>query len=243
MDKIKNFTRKTKCILTSHISRAVMALIFLPSFVRLPFLIYGIGSENLSMLSPKRLDSLFKHCTNPLLPNGSLVECGVARGGSMAIMSLASGGKRAVWGFDSFEGMPPLSNEDESDGQNWVGFVCAGPNGVEEAVKTFRRFHVWGSWIKLVPGWFETTLPPHKLLCSPIAVLRLDNDWYKSTLFCLQTLYPSVAPGGVIIIDDYHTFIGCRKAVDEFRDALNIRAPIITTEVGTEVYWRKPHNP
>ena len=38
----------------------------------------------------------------------------------------------------------------------------------------------------------------------------------------LENLYEKVTPGGIIIIDDYGAFIGCKKAVDTFREKENI---------------------
>ncbi len=225
--------------LISIIARSVMAANALPRDLRAPFLVFGLIAEGRTMLSPRRLNSLYFHCTDQLLPSGSFVECGVARGGALAIMSFASGGTRSVWGFDSFEGMPDLTQEDRNDGKEWVGYQCSGAEGVKEAKRTLRRFHVGGDRVKLVIGWFEDTLPRTVLELAPIAVLRLDNDWYKSTRFCLETLYSSVTPGGLVIIDDYHTFIVCRNTVDEFRDKLRIKDPMITTEAFSEAYWRK----
>jgi O-methyltransferase len=49
-----------------------------------------------------------------------------------------------------------------------------------------------------------------------IALLRLDTDWYSSTRHELEHLYPRLAPGGVLIVDDYGHFAGARKAVDEY---------------------------
>ena len=49
-----------------------------------------------------------------------------------------------------------------------------------------------------------------------IALLRLDTDWYESTLHELEHLYPRLGRGGVIIIDDYGHWQGARKAVDEY---------------------------
>ena len=46
--------------------------------------------------------------------------------------------------------------------------------------------------------------------------MRLDADRYESTLTCLKHLYPHVAPGGVVIIDDYKEWDGCARAVHEF---------------------------
>jgi hypothetical protein len=49
-----------------------------------------------------------------------------------------------------------------------------------------------------------------------IALLRLDTDWYTSTKHELIHLYPSLSESGVLIIDDYGHWEGCRKAVDEY---------------------------
>ena len=49
-----------------------------------------------------------------------------------------------------------------------------------------------------------------------ISVLRLDTDWYESTKAELEILYPKLAIGGVLIIDDYGHWGGSRKAVDEY---------------------------
>jgi O-methyltransferase len=67
----------------------------------------------------------------------------------------------------------------------------------------------------LIKGWFDETIPTFKPP-EPIAVLRLDADWSESTLTCLKHLYPHVAPGGVVIIDDYWAWDGCARAVHEF---------------------------
>lgn len=68
----------------------------------------------------------------------------------------------------------------------------------------------------LVTGWFEHTLPAF-VPPEPIAVLRLDADLYRSTRECLEALYPHVALGGLILIDDYYSpWDGCARAVHEF---------------------------
>lgn len=211
----------------------------LPRNISAHLLIGSLKFQDRTMVSQRRLRNLYRLCSNPLLPGGSFVECGVARGGCIAIMSFVSLGKRPVWGFDSFDGMPELTEEDEGHGQADVGVRFAGPNGLHEAETTLKRFHVSGNWVTLVPGWFEDTLHKYIPRIDPIAVLRLDNDWYKSTKYCLDILYDKVVDGGVIIIDDYHTFTGCRKAVDEFRSKRKIKSPLITTESGTEIYWYK----
>ena len=71
----------------------------------------------------------------------------------------------------------------------------------------------------LVKGWFNETIPRFTPP-SEIAVLRLDGDWYDSTRVCLENLYQHVAPGGIVIVDDYYNWDGCARAVNEFLAAV-----------------------
>ncbi|KAL1499892.1 hypothetical protein AB1Y20_012575 [Prymnesium parvum] len=76
----------------------------------------------------------------------------------------------------------------------------------------------------VVEGWFNETLPPRGL--ERISFLRLDGDLYESTIVGLNTLYPLLAVGGAIYIDDYGSFGGCRVAVDEYRQKHSIITPM-----------------
>lgn len=154
-------------------------------------------------------------------------------------MSFLAGPDRLVWGFDSFEGMPPLSEEDEGSGEFFVGIQCSGPEGEEAVATTFNALGLAMDNVRLVKGWFEESVPARVDEIGEIAILRLDNDWYRSTRFCLETLHDRVKPGGAVIIDDYFDFTGCRRAVDEFREARGIKAPLHVTDPENEVYWFK----
>jgi hypothetical protein len=44
----------------------------------------------------------------------------------------------------------------------------------------------------------------------------LDTDFYLSTKIELEVLYPRLVSGGYLVIDDYHSWDGARKAVDEY---------------------------
>jgi len=68
--------------------------------------------------------------------------------------------------------------------------------------------------IHFVEGLVEETLPAEAP--EEIALLRLDTDWYSSTKHELEQLYPRLAPGGVLILDDYGHWQGARRAVDEY---------------------------
>jgi len=73
---------------------------------------------------------------------------------------------------------------------------------------------------------------------GPIALLRLDGDWYESTKICLDGLYNHVVPGGVVVIDDYGHWEGCRRAVDEF--IAGSKHPIFLNHIDyTGRYWIK----
>jgi hypothetical protein len=55
--------------------------------------------------------------------------------------------------------------------------------------------------------------------------LRLDGDLHESTLVCLQNLYPKVSKGGVVIIDDWGSLVGCRVAVEQYFKSIKKKMP------------------
>lgn len=73
-----------------------------------------------------------------------------------------------------------------------------------------------------VEGWFNETLPPPRL--KRIAFLHLDGDLYASTMDALVALYPPIQSGGLVYVDDYGSFGGCRAAVDEYSAKYGITA-------------------
>ena len=76
------------------------------------------------------------------------------------------------------------------------------------------------SKIHFIKGKVENTIPEK----SPesISLLRLDTDWYESTKHELTHLFPRLSKNGIIIIDDYGHWRGCKKAVDEYFSENNI---------------------
>jgi len=153
---------------------------------------------------------------------GLVIECGVWRGGMIAALAQLLGPERTYYLFDSFEGLPPADLlKDGERAVNWMARAVSQPNDpwgtlraeielAEAAMRLSgaRQYH-------LVKGWYKETLasfvPP-----APIAILRLDADWYDSIRQCLEALYPHVAAGGLILIDDYYTWDGCARAVHEY---------------------------
>lgn len=199
-------------------------------------LILRIMESTFAYVDVPRMQNLRERCLDAV--PGAFVECGVAQGASLTLMtSLAQG--RQVWGFDSFEGLPPLTEGDEGDGEWIVGFACSGERGLEAVTGTFATLGVPMDDVHLVKGWFEDTIPGARREVGDIAVLRLDSDFHDSTLYTLEQLYPQVAEGGAVIIDDYYSFTGCRRAVDSYRAEHGIEDPLIVTHPKSEVWWRK----
>ena len=91
----------------------------------------------------------------------------------------------------------------------------------------------------LVKGWFQDTVPEHRTRIGDIAVLRLDGDWYESTKIPLENFYDSVSPGGFVIIDDYGTCFGSKKATEEFRQQRQLETPLMADGRGG-VWFEKP---
>lgn len=151
--------------------------------------------------------------------SGCIVECGVWRGGMSAAMADTLPGRRHYL-FDSFEGLPPAREEDDGaaaiawqkDTQSPFYYDnCSAERGFAERAMAQSRARE----TILMPGWFADTLADFTP-AEPIAVLRLDGDWYDSTMQCLTGLYRHVMPGGLILIDDYYFWDGCARAVHDF---------------------------
>lgn len=178
----------------------------------------------------ENLARLARECT----VGGAFVECGVAMGGCLALMAGVAP-DRTVWGFDSFAPMPELSPADRGDGAPFVGLNCSGDEGRAAVATTFAVAEVEMGRVRIVEGWFEQTLAPTKGEIGDIAILRIDCDWHDATRLVLDQLYDAVVPGGAVIIDDYGSFSGCRRAVDAFRAERDC-GPLHHSD-NAEAYW------
>lgn len=165
---------------------------------------------------------------------GPFAECGVWRGGAVLAMALTlqelGQQTREIYLYDTFEGMTPPTEADVS------GLDRPALETWQDAARSQRR-----AWPELFdPGVFNedsvralllNTGYPHDLLHfvrgpveqtvpaqapARLALLRLDTDWYESTRHELEHLFPRLAPGGVLMIDDYGHWEGARRAVDEY---------------------------
>ena len=149
---------------------------------------------------------------------GDIVECGTWRGGMIAGIADILGPERCYRLFDSYEGMPPAKEIDGKWALAWERNT-SGPDyhnncrASELEARTAMSISPAKN-VVITKGWFRDTLP--KAERSPIAILRLDADWYDSTVCILENFAAAVVPGGMIIVDDYYVFEGCAHAVNEF---------------------------
>ena len=163
-------------------------------------------------------------------PGGAIVECGVWRGGASFAMALA---QRYAVGrvvcpvhmLDSFQGLPPVTDRDGPAAAAWQrgqdanapdAFLRTPEHAVREAA---MGFGFGPDEIEIHPGWFaDTALPLAGRLGSEggISLLRLDGDWYDSTMQCLEAFGPLLREGAVVIVDDYFAWDGCARALHDW---------------------------
>lgn len=155
---------------------------------------------------------------------GDFVECGVWKGGNiLGICSyLSSMGieNRSVWLYDTFSGMTEPKEED-IDYTGTRNYPLCDVN-IESVKSVVDKSNYSKESMKYIVGDVCETLSDLTNIPQKIALLRLDTDWYDSTKKELDVLYDCVVQGGVIIIDDYGHWQGCKKAVDEFFDTRKI---------------------
>jgi len=190
-------------------------------------------AERITYLGPERLRRLERWAKGALrAASGDVLEFGVAMGGSAILLAEhAVAHDRRFAGFDIF-GMipPPSSDKDDEKSKERYEVIAAGKsegiggdiyygyqkNLLEEVSGAFDRFGipVDGDRIQLVKGLFEDTWPLYG--AKEIAFAHIDCDWYDPVKYCLESVSQKIGSGGVIVLDDYHDYGGCRAATDEF---------------------------
>ncbi len=193
-------------------------------------LIHAIRAQNLTYVSTHKM----KRCALALdlvryarVP-GSIIEAGVALGGTAILLAQLRPSGRPLRLYDVFGMIPPPGPSDEDDARRRYesirGGKASGINGddyygyrndlVFEVKKNLRRFGVEPDKqaIELIPGTFEDRLH----VSEPVAFAHIDCDWYQSVVICIERIFPHLSPGGIMVFDDYKSYAGCKKAVDKF---------------------------
>lgn len=163
---------------------------------------------------------------------GDIVECGVYKGGSMFLVGLRLKqlkADRKIWMYDRFEkGMTEPGPDDipiEGVGADHFYRVGLGVP-VSQVIGLFNNYGI--SNFQVVPGDVRETLRREENLPPMISILRMDTDWYDSSLVELERLYPRLVSGGVAISDDHGHWLGQAKAFnDYFEKHFEFRKPYL----------------
>jgi hypothetical protein len=159
---------------------------------------------------------------------GSFLEAGCALGGSAMVLTQAKDPGRPLYIYDVFGMIPPPTDEDGPDiheryekiksgqaagigGDPYYGYEEALMDRVRDTFATLG-LPVDDNAVTLVKGLFQDTITGDE----PVALAHIDGDWYDSVRTCLERIGPRLSPGGIMVIDDYFYWSGCRTAVDEF---------------------------
>ena len=186
-------------------------------------------AQKYSRTNVRRLWSLLQSMEYVFQNNieGELVESGVWKGGNLILFKKFLDEKKVkkkIYAYDTFEGQPEPGNFDYKIGYFKKVF----------AKKIYNQKKNWNKIelnnvkknilsecgnidnIIFIKGLVENTLNNVQNLPNKISILRLDTDFYESSKMELEILYPRLSYGGILIIDDYATWTGVKKAVDEF---------------------------
>jgi predicted O-methyltransferase YrrM len=159
---------------------------------------------------------------------GVLIEAGCALGGSAIVMAATKSPSRPLYVYDVFGMIPAPSTKDGEDVHARYEVIRSGRSpgiggatyyGYEadleaKVADNFRRHGVplHENDVHLVKGLFQDTLH----IDDHVALAHIDADWYESVMTCLTRIAPRLISGGVLVIDDYDDWSGCRTAVDEY---------------------------
>lgn len=179
----------------------------------------------------ERLYSLYQSVRYVILNDiqGDFVECGVWKGGCCMLIALTLEElgitDRKIYLYDTYQGMTKPTEEDVAlcSNQKQIDVWNEKQNGefsdwcdvgVEEVRNAMLMTEYPKENIILVKGKVEDTLKKHPH--EKIALLRLDTDWYESTLAEMVHLFPVLESRGILISDDYRHLAGSRKAIDDY---------------------------
>jgi len=193
-------------------------------------LLCEIKEKKLTYLTKTKLANIL-YTVNDLEQNecpGLFIEAGCALGGSSILICRLKGSKRAFNVYDVFEMIPAPTEKDTEDVHQRFKIIKEGKSkgikgdlyyGYEndlyaKVVQNFEDFNIQleREKVKLVKGLVQDTMK----ISEPVAFAHIDVDWYEPVKTCLEQIWPNLIVGGSIILDDYHDWGGCRKAVDEY---------------------------
>lgn len=176
-----------------------------PAFER----VYAAGAGR-TLVSRERCYVLWRTLQQALHLDGALVELGVFRGGTALIAATTMrelGDERPLHLVDGFVGMPRTT-----DGVDRLQEGDLGSTSAEDVRAALAPF----PWARVHEGLIPGILPD--IDAERVAWAHIDVDIYAAVRDSLEWVYPRLAGGGTIVVDDYAfpSCPGARRAVDEF---------------------------
>ncbi len=168
-------------------------------------------NDQVSRLETEKILSIARDC---LAVEGDFVELGCYKGDtSLMLAEILQETEKKLWIYDSFEGLPEKSMEDESA----VGVDFKKGELMVSKREVKARFLRAGLPVpKITKAWFNEL--SDKDLPNKIAFAFLDGDLYESIRDSLKLIDDKMTTGGVIMAHDYinEALPGVAKAVDEW---------------------------
>jgi O-methyltransferase len=192
------------------------------------------------------LDNLRLVAETKIEPSEWVVECGTWKGGMAAGMVSITKGIANYGFFDSFEGLPSVKEIDGDRAKNWQQnkesdyYYDNCTAALEDFQRTLAKTGLSNNQISFYKGWFESTVP--SMPQREIALLRLDGDWYESTLVCLESFFPMLKEGGLLIIDDYDPWSGCTQAIHDYLSSRGRNESVKRSRIASVPYIIKNSN-
>jgi len=118
------------------------------------------------------------------------LEFGVYRGQSIRWYLLKLAPESNLYGFDSFEGLP----------EEWISYGEKGRFNCDGHIPDIAAPN-----LRFIKGWFEESLTPFlaSTILNPRLVIHIDADLYSSTIYILRIMKDYLAPGTIVIFDEY----------------------------------------
>ena len=172
---------------------------------------------------------------------GVIIECGVFKGVSLVrfahfreIFGLSE--SKALFGFDTFDVFPESTyTPDNSLLQQFIESAGSVSIGKDQLTEVLINKGV-NKNISLIEGDISKTVPEF-IRNNPdikISFLNLDVDLYEPSKVIIENLFPHIAPGGILLLDDYGKFPGETRAVDDYFKGQK-------TEIKRFSYAKAPH--
>lgn len=214
----------------SRLKKLISRILNGPATSHVPSVVSAVSADALTFLETKALNEIYQtvQTCEQLGLVGDMIEAGCAAGGSAIVITAAKNKERKLRIYDVFATIPPPTDADGTDVKERYDVITSGKaTGIGErgyyGYETDLQSKVVGNFarhnlpvdqnnVELVKGLFQDTLTAE----GPVAFAHLDGDWYESVKVCLERIVPKLVAKGILIIDDYHAWSGCRKAVDEY---------------------------